>query len=167
MKKLKNIVLLMVFVSSIGFAQELWETHTRGLLHQSVFNTGALGSQYNYFRSLNSGDALRTPFEWPGNSYFRYDNTNYWYYNSGGGGLVMLCDTGRTTNHLKYMIYDSVISASGIDMIGCLGYGGGGTYRDGSTLFYWPGEVTKRTNYPLNSDGTWNASYEKKFKNEY
>jgi hypothetical protein len=160
MKKLINIIaLLTVFGLSLAFAQERWETHTRGLLHQSVFNTGALGSQYNYFRALNSGDALRTPLEWPGNSHFRYNNNDYWYYNSAGGGLVMLCDTGNSSNHAKYMIYDSVIAASGIDVIGCLGQGSGGNYRDGSTLFYWPGDISKTPNYPYSSDGTWNTSY--------
>ncbi|RPI06086.1 MAG: hypothetical protein EHM64_04300 [Ignavibacteriae bacterium] len=162
-KTIIGYVLLASIVWTLGFAQESWQTHTRGLLHQSVFNTGALGVQYNSFRAAYSGDSLRTPFEWPGNSYFRYNNQDYWYYNSNGGGLVMLCDTGRTGRRADYLILDTVVSATtrGIDMIGCLGLGGGGTYRDGTGIFYWPGPaVTKRTNYPFRGDGSWNPSYD-------
>jgi len=153
-------LLFVVFVCSFGIAQEAWQTHTRGLLHQSVFNTGALGVQYNSFRTAWTGDSLRTPFEWPGNSYFRYNNHDNWYYNSCGGGLAMLCDTGSWNNRGDYVIYDSIVAASGNLMIGCLGLGTSGIYRDGTGLFYWPGTVTKMTNFPLNSDGTWNASYD-------
>jgi hypothetical protein len=162
MKKTIIFILLVFFVWSFSLAQEAWETHRRGLLHQSVFNTGALGVQYNSFRTAFTGDSLRTPFEWPGNSYFRSDNKDYWYYNSCGGGLVMLCDTGRTGRRGDYLILDTVVSATtkGIDMIGCLGLGGGGTYRDGTGIFYWPGSVSKLNNFPLNSDGTWNTSYD-------
>jgi hypothetical protein len=164
MKKITLVtVLLAIFVGSFGFAQEAWETHTRGLLHQSVFNTGALGVQYNSFRTLNTGDALRTPFEWPGNSYFNYLNVKYWYYNACGGGLVMLCDTGKTGARASDFIVDPVAGTTvGVDMIGCLGQGGGGTYIDGTGTHYWPGTVTKTTNYPLNADGTWNTSYDPK-----
>jgi hypothetical protein len=155
-------VLFAAFVWSLGIAQEAWETHKRGLLHQSVFNTGALGVQYNSFRTAYTGDSLRTPFEWPGNSFFRFSNRDNWYYNSCGAGLVMLCDTGRTGHRADYLILDTVVSATtrGIDMIGCLGLAGGGTYRDGTGIFYWPGAVSKRTNYPLASDGTWNTLYD-------
>ncbi len=156
-------VILLVFALSSGFAQEQWATHTRGLLHQSVFNTGALGVQYNSFRSAYSGDSLRTAFEWPGNSYFRLNNYDYWYYNENGAGLVLVCDTGRTTNKSRgqFIFIDSVGNATtkGIDMVGCLGLGGGGTYRDGTGLHYWPGTATKTTNYPLGSDGNWNPNY--------
>jgi hypothetical protein len=157
-------VSIMIFAFSSGYAQEKWVTHTRGLLHQSVFNTGALGVQYNSFRSVYSGDSLRTPFEWPGNSFFKLNNHDFWYYNSNGAGLVLCCDTGLTTNRNrgKFIFIDSVGSTTtkGVDMVGCLGAGGGGTYRDGSGLHYVPGDAQRFTNFPLNSDGTWNASYD-------
>jgi hypothetical protein len=87
----------------------------------------------------------------------------YWYYNSNGAGLVMLCDTGITGHRASYFINDPVAGTTvGVDMIGCLGQGGGGTYIDGTGIHYWPGTVTKTTNYPLNSDGSWNASYDPK-----
>jgi hypothetical protein len=161
MKQTVLIVFLLVLYSFQSFAQEAWETHTRGLLHQSVFNTGALGVQWESFRTANSGDSLRTPFEWPGNSHFISDNRDYWYYNSCGGGLAMLCDTGRTGNRSRYLILDTVISSTAryVDMIGCLGFGSIGMYRDGTGIYYWPGTVTKTTNYPLNSDGSWNSGY--------
>jgi hypothetical protein len=165
MKKITFIiVLLAISVWSTGFAQdEAWETHTRGLLHQTVFNTGALGVQYNSFRSVNSGDDERKAFEWPGDSYFNYLNVDYWYYNANGAGLVMLCDTGKTGSRATCWINDAVANTTvGIDMIGCLGQGGSGTYRDGTGVHYWPGEVTKKTNYPLNNDGSWNSSYDPK-----
>jgi len=167
MKKTILIHGILIVVSfSVGFAQEAWQTHTRGLLHQSVFNTGALGVQYNSFRSAYSGDSLRTPFEWPGNSYFRLNNHDYWQYNENGAGLVLCCDTGKTTNVNRgtFIFIDSVASTTtkGIDMVGCLGAGGGGTYRDGTGLHYWPGAVVKTTNFPLKSDGTWDSNYDPK-----
>jgi hypothetical protein len=158
MKKIIIFTLLsVILVCSFGLAQEAWETHTRGLLHQSVFNTGALGVQYNSFRSAYSGDSLRKTFEWPGNSYFKYENKDYWYYNSCGAGLMMVCDTVKNGRKGEYLIYDTVLSAKGIDMIGCLGAGGGGTYRDGTGTFYWPGTVSKVLNTPLNTDGSWKS----------
>jgi hypothetical protein len=162
MKRVSVVGLFLLLISFQSFTQEAWETHTRGLLHQSVFNTGALGVQYNAFRTLNTGDSLRTPFEWPGNSYFRYLTTDYWYYNSTGGGLAMLCDTGITGSRASDFIVDTVVGAAGIDLIGCLGWGSNGGYRDGTGIHYRPGTVTKATNYPLNADGSWNASYDPK-----
>jgi hypothetical protein len=162
MKRILITGWLSILICCQSFTQEAWQTHTRGLLHQSVFNTGALGVQYNSFRVNYSGDSMRTPFEWPGNSYFRSENKEYWYYNACGGGLGMLCDTGRTGNRADYLILDTVVSATtrGVDMIGCLALGGAGTYRDGTGIHYWPGIVSKRNNFPLNSDGTWNNSYD-------
>ena len=163
-KRILFSVLIVAIACSLGFAQEKWETHTRGLLHQSVFNTGALGVQWYMFSTgAYQGDSLRTPFEWPGNSYFSLNNHNFWYYNGNGGGLVLCCDTGLTTNRSrgKYIFIDSVASTTtkGVDMVGCLSSSGGGQYRDGSKLHYWPGTAAKTTNYPLNADGTWNSSY--------
>ena len=156
-------VILIVFAFSFGFAQEQWATHTRGLLHQSVFNTGALGVQYNSFRTSYSGDSLRTPMEWPGNSYFRLNNSDYWYYNENGAGLVLVCDTGRTTNKNRgqFIFIDSVASTTtkGIDMVGCLANSSNSSYRDGTGLHYFPGSAIKTTNYPLGSDGNWNPNY--------
>jgi hypothetical protein len=153
-----GLFLLLVYCQS--FTQEAWETHTRGLLHQTVFNTGALGVRYNLFRSQNSGNSLFTPFEWPGNSHFSYFNTDYWYYNQNGGGLMMLADTGVTGHRATRYIVDSVAGTTiGADMIGCLGLGGSGIYRDGTGIHYWPGTVKRDTNYPLLSDGSLNTNY--------
>ncbi|RPI06186.1 MAG: hypothetical protein EHM64_03925 [Ignavibacteriae bacterium] len=160
----KSILSILIFTalmwSQVCAQQEAWQTLTRGLLHQSVYNTGALGVQYNLFRTSYSGDSLHKALEWPGNSYFRYDNKDYWYYNSSGAGLMLLCDTGTTANRADYLIYDAVNGAAGLDMVGVLGIGGAGDYRSGEGLHHWPGVALKTTNYPLNSDGTWNLSYD-------
>ena len=163
MRRISLVRLFVLLLYCQSFSQEVWQTHTRGLLHQSVFNTGALGVQYNAFINAYSGDSFRTPFEWPGNSYFKLNNHDFWYYNENGAGLVLCCDTGNTTdkNRGKFIFIDSIASTTtkGVDMVGCLGQGGGGTYRDGTGIHYWPGTATKTTNYPLGSDGNWNPSY--------
>jgi hypothetical protein len=162
-------LILIVFAFSFGFAQlapEQSVTHTRGLLHQSVFNTGALGTKYSAFVSAYAGDSTQVGFEWPGNSYFRLNNHDYWYYNENGAGLVLCCDTGLTTNKNrgKFIFIDSVGSTTtkGVDMVGCLSASSGGQYRDGRGLHYWAGDVSKTTNFPLNSDGSWNVNYNPK-----
>ena len=76
---------------------------------------------------------------------------------------MMVCDTGKLTNHKIFEFYDTVVSKTtlGCDMIGCLvngtaSYG----YRDGTGIHYWPGAINRTENFPLDANGNWNSNYD-------
>ena len=67
MKFVKNIFIVMLFLSIMASAQSRTaQKHSRGMLHQTVYNTGELG------RAFDRGDAGMldgfSSMEWPPNS---------------------------------------------------------------------------------------------------
>ena len=54
MKHIRFLVLMLIVVSSAAVAQRLYETHTRSMLRQTIYNTGELGRALEGSNSNNS-----------------------------------------------------------------------------------------------------------------
>ena len=69
MKHIRFLFLMMVVISSAAVAQRLFETHTRSMLRQTIYNTGELGRALEGSNSNVIGITEGTSsLEWPPNS---------------------------------------------------------------------------------------------------
>lgn len=149
MKIFRNLILLcllFLFLTSTIFSQkQSFEVHNRGMLHQSVFNTGDLGRALDNGRG---GAALGQPsFEWPGNSRMIIDGIEYkGYYNSFGGGLYIAADTGVGSSTRKYVQCGAASTSDGRSV----------TVEN---VYSYPVELKKITNFPILTNGNLNPNY--------
>ncbi|TFG95876.1 MAG: T9SS C-terminal target domain-containing protein, partial [Calditrichales bacterium] len=79
------ILLLVVFLGEVYPQMRDWRVHRRGLLHQTVYNTGELGRAYNAGGTVQPGSPS---MEWPAYSSMVLDRVNYpGQHNSFGSGI--------------------------------------------------------------------------------
>jgi hypothetical protein len=145
MKTFYTLSILVLICTVIGGAQlRDYRIHSRGMLHQTVYNTGELGRQYD---GGTAGILKDYPsMELPPNGYQIIDRTIYsGYHNSFGAGLWMSGKRTRTGLQ-KYMYCGALSDANGnavtIENIYCI-----------------PISIERTENYPVLSDGTINSSY--------
>ena len=124
-------------------AQRRFEIHSRGMLHETVFNTGEIGRAYH---QGGAGNATDVPMmEWPGNSAVTIDDINYdgKHYTNGGG------------------VYISAQLPDSTERVHALS-GGVGASQPDVTVGRWsfPLTITRRENFPILEDGTINPSYD-------
>ncbi len=137
------ILLLLIAGASVAVAQlRDYRIHERGMLHQTVYNTGELGRAYD-----NGSSGMLEGFpsmEWPPNSYQIIDRRIYFgQHNSFGGGLWI---AGTQAGVRQY------------------DYCGAVTNTDGHTtqvegIYSHPLSIDRIENYPVLSDGRLNPSY--------
>ena len=72
LRKTTVVTFLAAVAWCSAFGQRDWRVHERGLLHQSVFNTGELGRAYNAGGTVQQGIPS---MEWPPGSYMILDRT--------------------------------------------------------------------------------------------
>lgn len=137
----RSLILLMTVVLLIdgSLAQgRKHEVHRRGMLHQTVFNTGELGRSYDQGTAgITSG---LPSFEWPANSATTVDSKPYsGQHNSFGGGMQMAATRRDTT---RLFAYCGAISGLPV----------AGTYS-------FPLDISRTENFPLRTDGTVNPAY--------
>jgi hypothetical protein len=160
MKTIISSVLLVLVAVSLAFTQGLkYKVHQRGMLRQTVYNTGEIGKG---FQRVSAVDLSVTPsFEWPkitpswsgmefplsigtGQNVKTYDGFN----NSLGGGIWIAADTS----------YNGVNSRM-IEECGAVTQGTGkalGTID----LFSFPKIIySAPDNFPINPDGSINGGY--------
>ena len=93
MGPIKKLAFLLCLLSSIAIAQmqKDYLIHKRGMLSQTVYNTGELGRKYV---TSNANTELGIPsFEWPANSATVVDAKQYTgQHNSYGGGVQIAAD---------------------------------------------------------------------------
>jgi hypothetical protein len=142
-----NIFLAFIFIAAnVVFPQsQRFEVHKRGMLHQSVFNTGDLG------RPLDNGTGKglegQPSFEWPGNSKMIIDGVSYnGYYNSFGGGLYIAADTGIGARTRKYIQCGAATDNGGHSMAV-------------ENVYSYPVSIDRIENYPVFSNGQLNPGY--------
>jgi hypothetical protein len=113
--------------------------HSRGTLHQSVYNTGELGRAYD---QGSAGIQLGNPsFEWPGNSAMVVDQKEYsGQHNSFGGGLQISVNRRDTTRMYIY--------CGGVSQLPIVG------------VYSFPLSLTRTENFPLLPDGRLNPFYD-------
>lgn len=105
-------VLAIIMIASVShlFAQQRdWRVHSRGLLHQTVYNTGELGRAYSAGGTVQQGIPS---MEWPPRSSLILDRTNYpGQHNSFGSG-IWIAGT-RPVVGRRYAFCGAVSDASG------------------------------------------------------
>ncbi|RPI06637.1 MAG: hypothetical protein EHM64_02325, partial [Ignavibacteriae bacterium] len=149
-----KIIFILLVSSSIALGQLTrdYKTHTRGMLWETVFNTGEIG------RTYDDGEAGSRPefhaMEWPGNSAFKLGDQKFdGFYNSFGGGIWIAGDTGKAGNRQYFKL-----SNGGVVECGMVSDNNGRpTTVEG--IFSYPISIEKTTNYPLNEDGSINSGY--------
>lgn len=154
MSSATKIVLIVLSSFSIAPGQFLrdYRTHTRGMLWETVFNTGEIG------RTYDDGEAGSRPefhsMEWPGNSAFSLGDQKFdGFYNAFGGGIWIGGDTGKAGNRKFF-----TLSNGGIVECGFVSDNNGRpTTVEG--IFSFPVSIEKATNYPLKDDGSVNPNY--------
>ncbi|MEM1115412.1 MAG: T9SS type A sorting domain-containing protein [Bacteroidota bacterium] len=137
------VALLGVAAALPAEAQRRFEIHSRGMLHETVFNTGEIGRAYH---QGGGGNATEVPMmEWPGNSRVTVDDINYdgKHYTNGGG------------------VYISAQLPDSTDRVHALS-GGVGASQPDITVGRWafPLTITRTENYPVLDDGTLNPAYD-------
>lgn len=137
------ILLLFALPSGEALAQARdWEVHRRGMLHQSVFNTGELG------RPFSAGGTVienRPSLEWPSNSRMILDRRNYpGQHNSFGSG-VWIAATGPEGRQYAFSGAVSNTDGEAVPVVG---------------VFSRPVELTRTENYPVREDGSLNPAFD-------
>lgn len=135
------ILLLLLPSLSVGQLRDS-RTHERGLLHQTVYNTGELGRAYD--NGVGGVQLGFSSFEWPPNSRVVIDRTSYaGQHCSFGGGLWI---AGTTPSGRQYMLCGAVSDVSGnpIQVEG---------------IYSNPISIERIENYPVLGDGNLNTAY--------
>ena len=141
MKHIGLIFLLSFLSFTTAYAQRDWKVHRRGLLHQSVYNTGELG------RAYNSGGTIQQDspsMEWPPNSSIILDRVNYpGQHNSFGSGVWIAGTRGGS----RIFAYCGAVSNSSGEPVPVSG------------VFGFPLDLQRIENYPVLENGELNPSY--------
>ncbi len=136
--------ILLMLIASAGEAvsqQRDWSVHSRGLLHQTVFNTGELGRPYSAGGTVPEG---RPSMEWPPNSRMILDRTNFQGQHNSFGSGIWLAATGPEGR--SYAFNGAVSNTNGepVPVVG---------------VYSSPIEVRRIENYPVRADGSLNPGF--------
>lgn len=136
-------VLGIVIVASAVSQTRTPQHHKRGMLHQTVFNTGELGRAYD--RGDNGMIRGHSSMEWPPNSSLILDGYEHrGSHNSIGGGLYI----SAFVNGVNQMVTCGAVTTSG-----------NGQSVPVAGVYVNPGTITRSENYPLLPDGKLNPAY--------
>lgn len=143
MKPLGILSLLFAISLSPSFAQVRdWRVHQRGMLHQTVYNTGELGRGYDAGGTVNEGFPS---MEWPPNSRMIIDRTIYpGQHNSFGSGLWI---AGTLPGGRQYA-YCGAVSDNDGHPTTVMG------------IYSRPISIERRENYPVLANGDLNPAYD-------
>ncbi len=135
-----GIIFLILVNTLIAYTQMRdYKVHTRGMLHQSIFNTGEIGRAYD---QGSGGSVLGIPsFEWPGRSSVDIDGVLYnGQYNSFGGGLYLSTSKSGTVDRFY-------------------SYCGALVGEPAAERYSFPVSLERIENFPLLSNGLLNPNY--------
>ncbi len=146
MRVISLSLIVLVIASSVASGQaRRYQIHQRGMLRQTVYNTGELGRPYD---DGESGSTPNVPcFEWPARSSITLDGVPYnGQYNSFGAGFYVFA-TKNLDSSSRYT-----------DMCGAL------SDNDGNAgvvegVYSVPLSLSREENYPVLTDGTLNPRY--------
>lgn len=141
------LLLLSVLLTSAAPAQQprSFETHTRSLLHQTVYNTGELGRALEGSNSSTVGIPEGTSaLEWPPNSRITLDGKLYFgQHNGQGSGLVLRARVG-----------------SGYQFRACGGItDGSGNATTMAGVYVLPRSIRRIENFPVLANGSLNSEF--------
>jgi len=147
MKRIAHISLAAVLIASAALSQQqrAFETHTRSMLRQTIYNTGELGRALEGSNSSTVGIGEQTSaLEWPPNSRVTLDGKLYFgQHNGQGSGLVLRAKVGDT---YEFRACGGITDGSG-----------NATAIAG--VYVLPGEITRTENYPIRADGSLNPAW--------
>lgn len=143
MKRIGFIILLLAVSINDGTSQQRdWRVHRRGLLRQSVYNTGELGRAYNAGGTVQPGSPS---MEWPPNSSMVLDRVNYpGQHNSFGSG-VWIAGTRPSGRIYAFCGATSNTNGEPVPVVG---------------VYSNPIEVRKIENFPVLEDGSLNPGFD-------
>jgi hypothetical protein len=136
-------ILIAIFVVGLTHAvaqNRAYAVHKRGMLNQTVYNSGELGRTYD---QGSSGITKGFPsFEWPANSYTIIDSKEYTgQHNSLGGGMSIAASTKNSST--RSYIYCGAISNLPV-----------------AGNFSFPMSIQRIENYPVLADGSLSTNYD-------
>ncbi|MDZ7319189.1 MAG: T9SS C-terminal target domain-containing protein, partial [candidate division KSB1 bacterium] len=142
MKRIGLIILLLLIWLNESSAQVRdWRVHRRGLLHQTVFNTGELGRAYNAGGTIQPGSPS---LEWPPYSSLVLERRNYpGQHNSFGSGIWI---AGTRSGGRNYAFCGAVSNTNGepVPVVG---------------VYSIPLELRRIENYPILNSGELNPGF--------
>ena len=130
---------LCLFVATLAAQQRRFEVHSRGMLRQTVYNTGELGRAYD---QGTAGVLEGVPsLEWPANSAVTIDSKFYsGQHNSFGGGVQLSLERRDTTRMFVF--------CGGVTQLPVVG------------VHSFPISLSRVENFPLLPTGELNPSYD-------
>ncbi|MDZ7332321.1 MAG: T9SS C-terminal target domain-containing protein [candidate division KSB1 bacterium] len=135
------LLILMVWLGDGHCQVRDWRVHRRGMLHQTVFNTGELGRAYNAGGTILPGSPS---MEWPPYSSMVLDRRNYpGQHNSFGSGIWI---AGTRPSGRKYAFCGAVSNTSG-DPVPVVG------------VYSIPLDLQRIENYPVLENGELNPNF--------
>ncbi len=142
MKRIGFCLLLIVIWLGDSHSQVRdWRVHRRGMLHQTVYNTGELGRAYNAGGTITPGSPS---MEWPPYSSMVLDRRNYpGQHNSFGSGIWI---AGTLPSGRKYAFCGAVSNTNGepVPVVG---------------VYSIPLELQRIENYPVLESGELNSNF--------
>ncbi len=147
--KRKLFILLGIWLAAMNLpAQELkFEIHSRGMLHETVYNSGDIGRPWT---TGDEGNKTNNPvMEWPSRSATVVQGTRYsGQHNLIGAGVYMAAnpDGKPGTENRIYALCGAVGTGSGSETV--------------VGRWSFPLKLTRTENYPLLKDGTLNPDYD-------
>lgn len=142
MKRMIWILFLIIIWPSQGDSQVRdWRVHRRGLLHQTVFNTGELGRAYNAGGTVQPGSPS---LEWPPYSSLVLERRNYpGQHNSFGSGVWL---AGTRPNGRRYAFCGAVSNTNGepVPVVG---------------VYSLPLDLQRIENFPVLENGELNPAF--------
>lgn len=143
MKLIRYSLLLCLIPYGLGYAQlRDYRVHSRGLLHETIFNTGEIGRGFD----KGTGSVLEgfPSMEWPPYSRMILDRTTYpGHHNSFGGGIWIAGTKGTVR---QYMFCGAVTDANGNP-----------TPVEG--IYSNPLSIMRTENFPVLANGELNLAY--------
>jgi hypothetical protein len=143
MKHVGLIVLLLFISFAETYSQQRdWRVHRRGLLHQTIYNTGELGRAYNAGGTVQPGSPS---MEWPPYSGMILDRVNYpGQHNSFGSGVWV---AGTLPDGTRRYAFGGAVSNTNGEPVPVIG------------VFSTPVELRRIENYPVLENGDLNPAY--------
>jgi len=137
------LLLAGVWPPEAAAQQRDWRVHSRGMLHQSVFNTGELGRPYSAGGTVVEG---RPSLEWPPRSRLILDRQNFpGHHNSFGSGVWVAAT--RADGSRRYSFAGAVSNTNG-DPVPVVG------------VHSTPVELRRIENYPVLASGELNPAFD-------
>lgn len=144
MMKHVGLIVLLVLIS---FAETLsqqrdWRVHRRGMLHQTIYNTGELGRAYNAGGTVQPGSPS---MEWPPYSSMILDQVNYpGQHNSFGSGVWV---AGTRPDGTRRYAFGGAVSNTNGEPVPVIG------------VYSTPVQLQRIENYPVLENGELNPAY--------